>query len=105
MRLRKVVRGLLLCAGLALVALLIAIGTEVARRPSLDARLKEAHSRVRESRDRFWQLVVEDAPKGDLEQAGQDLAKAEKEEKDLEIQRMYSWHARLRREVRRRTSW
>jgi hypothetical protein len=78
----------------------------------LGARLLEADSRARQTFDRVDQLRQDGAPAEEVHQAELEYQRAAVEllalrvEIDIERRRWQdSWHARLLREVRRRTGW
>jgi uncharacterized protein YdbL (DUF1318 family) len=100
---------LALCAGLALVALLVWLGVEDARQAALlEARTKQGHGRVGELAERYYRLVREGAPSDEVYQAVLAIEEAQQDLEVLETERyrrQQSWHARLLREVRRRTGW
>jgi hypothetical protein len=105
MRSRKILLGLLLAAALTLASVAIWLWAEAASRPSLEARIAEAHSRAQAAKTRFCRLVVIDAPGEELDRAAVEMNQAEQEERELGLQQYLSWQARLRREIRHRTGW
>ncbi len=105
MRSRKIRFTLLLIAGLGPISLAASCWVGAPDWRSLDARIAEARSCTRSRRAHFYRLVVEGAPGDELEQASVEMKQAEQGEAELVSQRTFSWHARLRREVRRRTGW
>jgi hypothetical protein len=97
------------CAGLALMALVVWLGAEDARQAALlDAREREAEIRFARATDRFKCLVGDGAPAEEVRQADLEVYRAWGEQEmliDKQEQRWQSWPARLLREVRRRTGW
>jgi hypothetical protein len=98
-------------AALAVVAFLVWLGVEDARQAALlDARVREADFRVMQAHDRYGRLRQDKAPAEEVRQAEREWVGAENELVHLRFereqrQRQQSWHARLLREVRRRTGW
>jgi hypothetical protein len=88
-----------LCVGLALVAVLVWLGVEDARRGALvDARAREAHSRVHDLIQGEERLRQEGAPEREINQVRQELRKALEEASALETERhrrQQSWRSRL----------
>jgi hypothetical protein len=97
------------CAGPALVALLVWSGVEDARQGALlDARIEEAEARVRRLEDRKHAILLDGAPAGEVAPAYIDEVRARAELATLrqeQERRRQPWHARLVREIRRRTGW
>jgi hypothetical protein len=94
-----------LCFGLGLV-LVVGFAAEDARQAGLlDTRIEQGCTRVEELEDRQLRLVTEGAPADEVNQAARAVAEAEKDLVALDKERRQSWHARLLREVRRRTGW
>jgi hypothetical protein len=97
-----------LCAGLAVVVLLVWLGVEDARRGALlGARAREAHSRVHELIQGEERLRQEGAPEREINQVRQELRKALEEVAALETERyrrQQSWRSRLPWEARH-TGW
>jgi hypothetical protein len=97
------------CAGLAVVALLVWSGVEDARQAALlDARFQHAQSRALNLDGRLERLRQDRAPAWEVEEAERDSHEAWKEAVTLareEWRREESWHARLLAEVQRRTGW
>jgi hypothetical protein len=112
---RKRLLALPVCAGLALVALLVWFTADDARQAAiLDARVRQAEARVNETEDLIWEAVRRDAPrdeqevelmKADVYRARMVAVEAQREYQALvqeQRRRQQSWPARLRREIRRR---
>jgi hypothetical protein len=96
-------------ATLAVVALLVWLGAEDARQAALlDDRIEQEYARVNDLEDRELRLVTEGAPAEEVRQAARAIEEAEQDLVALQkerIRRHQTWHARLLREVRRRTGW
>jgi hypothetical protein len=96
-------------ATLAVVALLVGFAAEDARQAALlDARVRDAEERYMQTSDHTGGLHQNGAPLEELYQADWEEHEARMRLQallDERDQRQQSWHARLRREVRRRTGW
>jgi hypothetical protein len=105
MRRRKIVVALLLCLGLALLALRSA---GARRGPSLDDRIAEARLRRDRIEQREDDLIQAGAPREDIEEARREHEEAEDELLSLKLEyhlRRRSWLDRLKYELRQRTGW
>jgi hypothetical protein len=96
-----------LCAGLAVVALLVWFTVDDARQAALlNARVRDAENRFEETLRRELRLFQDGAPVEQTTQAYREANEACKELDRLRTEqwrRRQTWHARLLDEARRRT--
>jgi hypothetical protein len=100
---------LALCAGLALLALLVWLAVDDARQAALlDARIRQVQERALQASARVNQLPQDGAPAEEVLPPFEERQRALTELLELHVEqaeRRQSWHARLLAEVRRRTGW